>query len=39
MASHSCDVFVASVDEKLMAYLEEFNINAGALLSDSESDG
>ena len=39
MASHSCEVFVAGVDEKLMAYLEEFDINADALLFDIESDG
>ena len=39
MASHSCEVFVAGVDEKLMAYLEEFDINTDALLSNSESDG
>ena len=40
MASRSCEVFVAGVDdEKLMAYLEEFHINADALSSDSESDG
>ena len=41
MASPSCEVFFfAGVDdEKLMVYLEEFDINADALLSDSESDG
>ena len=39
-ASRSCEVFVAGVDdEKLMAYLEKFDINADALSSDSESDG
>ena len=40
MASLSCEVSVAGVDdERLMAYLEEFDINADALSSDSESDG
>ena len=40
MASRSCEVSVTGVDdEKLMAFLEEFNIIADALLSDSESDG
>ena len=39
MASRSCEVFVAGVDEKLMAYLEEFYINADGLSSDSKSDG
>ena len=34
-ASRSCEVFVAGVDKKLMAYLEEFDINADASLSDS----
>jgi hypothetical protein len=40
MASCSCEFFVAGVDDKkLMAYLEKFDINADALLSNSESDG
>ena len=40
MASPSCEVFVAGVeDEKVMAYLEEFDINTEALLSDDKSDG
>ena len=36
MGSRSC---VAGIDKKLMAYLEEFDINADALSSNSESDG
>ena len=36
MASRTCEVFVAGVDKNLMAYLEEFDINANALLSNSE---
>ena len=40
MASPSCKVFVAGVDdEKMITYLEEFDISADSLLSDSESDG
>jgi hypothetical protein len=40
IASPSCKVFVAGVDgKKLMAYLEEFDINADALLSNSENEG
>ena len=40
MASLSCEVSVAGVDdERLMAYLEEFDINADAILFDIESDG
>ena len=39
MVSPSCEVFVSGVDdEKMMAYLEEFDINADAILSDSKSD-
>ena len=37
MASCSCKVFVAVVDEKLMAYLKEFDINDNVLISNSES--
>jgi hypothetical protein len=38
VVSCSSKIFVAGVDEKLMAYLEGFDINADALLSDSKSE-
>jgi hypothetical protein len=39
MACRFCEVFVAGVDKKLMAYLEQFDINADVLLSGNKSDG